>query len=314
MINRKTKGLIAAPFTPFRADGAINLDAVEPYAQWLQRNRVVGAFICGTTGEGPSLTLDERRQLAERWVATAPSGLRVIVHVGHTSLSDCRTLAAHAESIGADSIACLAPFFFKPAGVEGLVTWCEQVAGAAPKLPFYYYHLPSLTGVSIPVSEFLRLASGRIPNLAGVKFTFEDLVDFRRCLESEGGRFDVLFGRDELLLSALELGAQGAVGSTYNYAAPVFHSLIAAQQQGDETRAGELQTLAVRMIDAFLECGAQPIAAFKWFMSRVAVECGPVRLPLIDPTSEQLATLRTKLDSSGVWEWITARRGTAAVA
>jgi N-acetylneuraminate lyase len=160
MINRKTKGLIAAPFTPFRADGAINLDAVEPYAQWLQRNRVVGAFICGTTGEGPSLTLDERRQLAERWVATAPSGLRVIVHVGHTSLSDCRTLAAHAESIGADSIACLAPFFFKPAGVEGLVTWCEQVAGAAPKLPFYYYHLPSRTPGSRPGSAIKR-QSGR---------------------------------------------------------------------------------------------------------------------------------------------------------
>jgi N-acetylneuraminate lyase len=314
MTNRKTEGLIAAPFTPLRPDGAINLDAVEPYARWLQRDHVVGAFVCGTTGEGASLTIDERRQLAERWVAAAPPGLRVIVHVGHTSLADCRALAAHAQSIGADSIACLAPFFFRPAGVEGLVTWCEQVAAAAPQLPFYYYHIPSMTGVAVKVSEFLRLAGPRIPNLAGVKFTFEDLDDFRRGLEIDDGRFDLLFGRDELLLSALKLGARGAVGTTYNYAAPLYHSLIAAHQQGDETRAGELQTLAVRMIDACLESGAHPIAAFKWFMSQLAVDCGPVRLPLVNPLPEQIAALEMRLEASGVLEWITHRPGAMVTA
>ncbi len=313
-MHRHTAGLIAAPFTPLRADGTLNLDAVEHYARWLQRNRVVGAFVCGTTGEGASLTIDERQQLAERWVAAAPPGLRVTVHVGHTSLADCRTLAAHAQSIGADSIACLAPFFFQPAGVEGLVTWCDQVAAAAPKLPFYYYHIPSLTGVSVKVSEFLRLASSRIPTLAGVKFTFEDLDDFRRCLEIEDGRFDMLFGRDELLLSALTLGTRGAVGSTYNFAAPLYHALVAAHQQGNDVRAGELQTLAVRMIDAFLECGAHPIAAFKWFMSRLAVDCGPVRLPLVNPVPEQTATLEKKLKASGVLQWITGRPSTAVAA
>ncbi len=102
MTNKKTKGLIAAPFTPLRANGAVNLDAVAPYARWLHRHGVVGAFICGTTGEGMSLTMDERRQVAERWVATAPAGLRVIVHVGHNALADCQALAAHAQDIGAD--------------------------------------------------------------------------------------------------------------------------------------------------------------------------------------------------------------------
>lgn len=313
MTNRKTEGLIAAPFTPLRADGTLNLNAVERYARWLHQNRVVGAFICGTTGEGMSLTLDERRQLAERWVTAAPAGLRVIVHVGHNSLADSQTLAAHAQSIGADSIACLSPFFFKPAGVAGLVDWCEQVAAAAPRLPFYYYHMPSMTGVSVKVHEFLRLASNRIPSLAGIKFTFEDLEDYQRCLELEDGRFDVLFGRDELLLSALKLGARGAVGSTYNYAAPVYHALIAAYEQGDAAKAADLQALAVRMINAFLECGAHPIAAFKWFMSQVAVECGPVRLPLVNPTAEQIATLEAKLEASGIFEWV-QRRSSATVA
>jgi len=314
MIKQKTKGLIAAPFTPMHADRTINFNAVDHYARWLHQSGVVGAFICGTTGEGTSLTLEERRQVAERWVAVAPAGLRVIVHVGGNCLVDSRALAAHAQSIGADSIACLSPFFFRPAGAEGLVDWCEQVAAAAPRLPFYYYHMPSMTGFSVKVCEFLRLAGKRIPNLAGVKFTFEDLDDFGRCLQLEDGRFDMLFGRDELLLTALKLGARGAVGSTYNYAAPVYQALIAAYDRGDHSKAAELQALAVRMINALLECGAQPIAAFKWLMSQVAVDCGPVRLPLNEPTREQIAVLETKLQASGIYSWLKRKSATAAVA
>jgi N-acetylneuraminate lyase len=304
MANRKTEGLIAAPFTPMRADGALSLDAVDAYAHWLHSQGVVGAFICGTTGEGTSLTLEERRQLADRWVTAAPPGLRVIVHVGHNSLPDCRTLAAHAESVGADGIACMAPFFFKPVGVEALVDWCALIAAAAPGLPFYYYHIPSMTGVSVSVSGFLGAAAKRIPNLAGIKFTFEDLEDFRRCLHFEEGRFDLLFGRDELLLSALALGARGAVGSTYNFAAPLYQALIEAYDRGDQPKAAELQGLAVRMINAFVQCGAHPVAAFKWFMGRVAVDCGPSRLPLYDPTPQQIVALEYKLDATGIFDWV----------
>jgi N-acetylneuraminate lyase len=314
-MNKKiTEGLIAAPFTPLREDRTLNLTAVDAYARWLHQDGVVGAFVCGTTGEGMSLTIDERKQLAERWVAAAPPGLRVIVHVGHNSLGDCRALAAHAQAIGADSIGCLSPFFFKPAGVEGLVDWCEQVAAAAPRLPFYYYHLPSMTGFSVKVNEFLQLAVKRIPNLAGIKFTFEDLDDFSRCLHLKHGPLDILFGRDELFLSALKLGARGAVGSTYNYAAPLFHALIAAYKSGDEPKAAELQALAVRMIDAFLKCGAQPLAAFKWFMSQVTVDCGPVRLPLNEPTPAQIATLKASLQASGIFDWVKVKPSTAASA
>ncbi len=304
MINRKTEGLIAAPFTPMRADGALNLDAVNAYARWLHHNGVVGAFICGTTGEGMSLTLDERRQVAGRWVSAAPAGLRVIVHVGHNSLGDCRALAAHAASIGADSIACMAPFFFKPAGVAGLVDWCEQVASAASGLPFYFYHIPSMTGVSVKMSDFLGAAVRQIPNLAGIKFTFEDLEDYKRCLQFEDRRFDVLFGRDELLLSALDLGARGAVGSTYNFAAPLYRALIEAYDRGDQQKAAGLQALAVRMINTLVQCGAHPVAAFKWFMGRVGVDCGPSRLPLYDPTAEQISALEARLEATGIFDWV----------
>jgi N-acetylneuraminate lyase len=291
----KTEGLIAAPFTPMHADRSVNLNAIEPYAHWLQKNGVVGAFVCGTTGEAMSLTLQERQQVAQRWVDVAPKTLRVIVHVGHTTLADCRTLAAHAEQIGADSISCLAPFFFKPYGVAGLVDWCEQVAAAAPKTPFYYYHIPSMTGVSLKVHEFLHGAAARIPNLAGIKYTFEDVDDCQRCVEMSDGRYDILFGRDEMLLTALQFGSRGAVGSTYNFAAPIYRKLIAAYDQGDLAKAQEYQAIAVQMIDLLIQGGPYPTATFKWFMSREAIDCGPARLPLVNPTTEQIAALEKKL-------------------
>lgn len=292
----KTQGLIAAPFTPLHADGSLRLDAVDGYARHLQGIGVIGAFICGTTGEGTSLTVEERRRVAERWVAVAPAGLRVIVHVGHTSLEEARALAAHAQAIGADSIAALAPYFFRPDGVAGLVDWCAAIAAAAPALPFYYYHMPSMTGFHVAVADFLAAAAPRIPNLAGVKFTFEDLEDFGRCLRFADGRYDLLFGRDELLHSALKLGARGAVGSTYNFAAPLYRRLIAAHDVGDEAAAAALQRTAVEMIQACIHAGGHPIAAFKSLMAGLGVDCGPTRLPLTNPTAEQRAALRRQLE------------------
>lgn len=304
MIIQKTEGLIAAPFTPMHPDRSVNLNAIESYANWLHDNGVVGAFICGTTGEGMSLTIDERQKVAERWMADAPKDLRVIVHVGHATLADCRTLAAHAASIGADSTSCLAPYFFKPNGVAGLVDWCEQVAAASPQLPFYYYHIPSMTGVTLQVNEFLRMASKRIPNLAGVKYTFEDIEDCTRCIQLENGRFDVLFGRDEMLLTSLGFGTRGAVGSTYNFAAPIYQALIAAYDRGDLLKAAELQELAVRMINVLVAGGPFPTATFKWFMSQIGIDCGPSRLPLQDPTPEQIVALQANLEPTGVYDWI----------
>jgi N-acetylneuraminate lyase len=303
-MRRMIEGLIAAPFAPLKSDGELNLDAVEGYANGLARNGVVGAFICGTTGEGLSLTTTERCQLAERWVRVAPSELRVIVHVGHTSLKEACHLASHAQSIGASSVACMAPCFFKPAGVEGLIHWCQQIAKAAPDLDFYYYHIPSMTGVKDLVYDFLQRVGDRIPNLVGVKFTYEDLDDFGNCLRFDRGRYDMLFGRDELLLSALSLGCRGAVGSTYNFTAPLYGELIKAYDAGNQDRASEMQQLAVHMIQTLIQAGVHPIATFKCLMNRYVFDCGPTRLPLVSPTSEQFSKLEKQLDALGVLPWL----------
>ncbi len=297
------EGLIAAPLTALGPEGDTNLDMIPAQAAMLVRDGVKGAFICGTTGESLSLTTGERKAIAEAWVKAAPPGFAVIVHVGHNSIETSMQLAQHAEKIGAHAVGTMAPSFFKPDSVESLVDFCARVAAVAPTRPFYYYHIPGLTGVAFPMVDFLRAASGRIPTLAGLKFTHEDLMDFERCRHLEDGRFDMLFGRDEILLCALVLGARGAVGSTYNFAAPLFLKLIAAFDKGDLREARRLQFLAMEAIAVMQHVRCSFFAAAKAIMRLRGMDLGPVRAPLRDITSAQHEELVRALDGLGFLEY-----------
>ena len=290
----KTEGLIAATFTPFAADGSIDTGVVTRYAAHLRSQGVVGVFVNGTTGEGLSLSLAEREALAEAWKAEG-RGLKLFVHVGHNAVLDARRLAAHAEGIGADAIAAIAPSFFKP-GLDALVDWCATVASAAPRTPFYLYHMPSLSGVNVPMAAFLRRAAPRIPTLAGVKFTYENLMDYMEALSLDGGRFDVLFGRDEILLAALALGARGAVGSTYNSAAAPYHETMRAFAAGDMAAAREAQARAQSLVDILVESGDGVVCGKAMMPLLTGIDCGPVRSPLANFGQERLAWLAMRVE------------------
>jgi len=271
-------GLIAAPFTPLHADGTLNPAVIAQLARGLRAAGVRGAFVCGTTGECHSLTVAERQTIAERWVQAAEGGFPIIVHVGHHSLPDAQALAAHAAGIGAHAIAALVPSYFKPQTVADLVDYCAELAAAAPRLPFYYYHIPSLTGVALPMAEFLRMAGPRIPTLAGIKFTHTDLMMMQECLALDEGRFDIVHGSDETLLAGLALGAQGAVGSTYNYAAGIYQEVLRSFAAGDLAAARQAQRQAVAVVRVLLDFGG--LRAGKAIMQLRGIDCGPVRLPL----------------------------------
>lgn len=294
-------GLIAAPFTPFDSDGEVALATIPQLAQLLARNGVSGAFVCGTTGEGASLSSAERRAVTEAWRAATPPGLKLAVHVGHLSLQESCALARHARQTGADAIASIAPSFFKPASACELVAWCAEVAKAAPELPFYYYHMPGMTGVTIPAHEFLAEAAGLIPNLAGVKFTHEDLADYAQCQAFDGRRYSILFGRDEILLDGLKLGAPGAVGSTYNYAAPLYRRIMSAHDAGDLAAAQEDQARARQFIDIMNRYGGLP--AGKTIMKLIGIDCGPTRLPLSNLSPAQEISFHAELKSIGFLDY-----------
>lgn len=294
-------GLIAAPYTSFQPDGAVDLATVPRQAELLAHNGVSGAFVCGTTGEGYSMTVAERKQVAAAWRPALRPEVKLIVHVGHLSLADSCQLARHAQEIGADAIATIAPNFFKPAGAAELIGWCRQIAAAAPGLPFYYYHMPAMTGVTIPVTDFLEQVDGQIPTLVGVKFTHEDLLDYGRASRVAGGRYAMLFGRDEILLAGLSLGAVGAVGSTYNFAAPLFLRIMTAFGAGDLESARRDQARAQTFISVLHRHGG--LAAGKAAMKFIGLDCGPVRLPLRNLTTGQEQQLRNDLESVGFFDY-----------
>jgi N-acetylneuraminate lyase len=296
-------GLVVAAHTPFHSDGSLNLAVVEKQvAHYLEQN-LTAVFVGGTTGEFSSLTLDERRALAERWVNVARgTALRVIIHVGSNCLADARTLAAQAEALGAAAISGLAPSYFKPRDVSSLVECMATIAGAAPSLPFYYYEIPSLTGLAVSPVEFLAAAAERIPNLAGLKFTSNNLMEYQLCRTFQDAAFDVPFGFDEMLLAALALGAKGAVDSTYNFAAPIYHRLIDAFQQGDLVAAQREQARSVQMIRLLASHGF--MGAAKAVMTMLGVPVGPARLPNNTFTTDQTSRLRQKLAELGFFDWI----------
>ncbi len=292
-------GVIAAAYTPFHPDGRLNPALIAFQADLLATNGASGVFICGTTGEAHSLTVAERIEVAEAWKKALQSRkLKLIVHVGHNCLADAKALAAHAQGIGADAIATMAPSYFKPATVQDLVDFCAPIASAAPKLPFYFYHIPCFTGVSLPMPDFLKLASLQIPNLAGLKFTDTNLMALQQCLHAEDGRFNILFGVDEMLLGALSLGVTGAVGSTYNFAAPQYQKLISAFKSGDIGAAQALQLKSVRLVEILCQFGG--LAAGKAMMPMVGVDCGPVRSPLRKLSPAEVESLQQQVRSLDV--------------
>ena len=294
-------GLIAAPHTPMREDCSLNIPMIAKQAARLTADGVRGAFICGSTGESHSLTVAERMQIAEAWKqAIGPGPLKLIVHVGHNCLEDAKVLATHARRIGADAVAAPSPCYFKPATVDDLVDFCVPIAASAPDLPFYYYDIPSLTGVNLPMVDFLRKAQARIPNLAGLKFSHPNLMSLQQCLQADDGRFNILFGCDEMLLAVLALGVRGAVGSTYNFAAPLYHKIIAAQQAGDLAAAQALQMRSVKLVEVLLRFGV--LAAGKVVMRLVGADCGPVRPPLHRLSGEQITRLLQLVEALGVVE------------
>lgn len=176
----KIKGLIDAPFTPFYENGEVNYEPIEAYAKLLVKNGLKGVFINGSSGEGYMLTDEERMKLAERWVEVAPSGFKVIVHVGSTCVKASHKLAAHAQKIGAWGIGAMASPFPKVNRIEELVKYCEEIASGAPELPFYYYHIPAFNGAFLPMVELLKAVDGRIPNFAGIKYTYESLYEYNQ--------------------------------------------------------------------------------------------------------------------------------------
>ena len=293
----KIKGLIDAPFTPFHEDGSLNLAPIPEYAALLARNGLKGVFINGSSGEGYMLTEEERMQLADAWMAAVPEDFKVIVHVGSTSVMSSRRLAEHAQKIGAWGIGAMATPFPKIGSIEQLCRYCEEIASAAPELPFYYYHIPAFNGAFLSMYDFLKAVDGRIPNFAGIKYTFESLYEYNRCRRYQNGKFDMLHGQDETILPCLAMGgAQGGIGGTTNYNGRCLTGILEAWEKGDLEKARQLQDFAQDVIDVICNFRGN-IVGGKRIMKLIGLDLGPNRVPFMSVTEEEEQELRRQLEA-----------------
>ena len=298
----RLSGLIAATYTPLDEQGELKAAVIAPLVDHLLQRGVSGLYVCGSTGEGMSLSCNERIEVAKEFVDAAADRVPVIVQVGHNSLAEARRLAGAAQSVGASAISATCPSYFKIADVQTLTDCMAEIASAAPELPFYYYHIPVLTGSTIDMPQFLRSASERIPNLTGLKYTDTKLHEFQDCLELDGNRFDVIWGCDEMLLGAIATGAQAAIGSTYNIMASLYRRLIEAFEQADFAEARRLQACSVNVIRTLNDYPFHP--AMKAVLGMLGVDAGECRLPQGSLTDEEIATLRSKLEAIGFFDWV----------
>ncbi len=274
--------LVPAAVTPLTDDGAaIDLDAIPRYVAFLEAGGADGAFVCGTTGEGVLLSLDERRAVAVAFREALSGAL--VVHAGAQTTRDTVALAAHAAEIGADAVAVIAPPFF-PLDADALTTHFVAAARACAPTPFYCYAFAARSGYPLPVEVVRRIAAA-VDNLAGLKVSESPFERVAPYLELG---LPVLIGNEPLIPAGM---AAGAIGSVSGMAAAVPEVVRAALDDPSPQASERLARLR-----GALDGSGQFIAAAKHVLGMRGVPVGPAVRPPLRPLSEaETATLEAAI-------------------
>ncbi len=239
-MNERLHGAIAASVTPLREGGrAVDLDAIEGLIAFLAGGGIDGILACGTTGEGILLSVPERRDVAQRFSDVRPPGFQLAVHAGAQTTADTVVLAAHAQQVGADAVAVIAPPYF-PLDGEELFRHLLSAAEACAPVPFYVYEFAARSGYAIPPAVIARVAEAA-PNLTGLKVSDGPLEAVEPYLDLG---LDVFVGLEPLVLEGMERGAVGSVSGL----ATAFPQIVAALvHDRDETAHGAVLLLRDRL-------------------------------------------------------------------
>lgn len=300
----KLSGLIASTFTPMHHNGDLNLKAVPQLVNHLIDQQISCICVCSGTGEGMSLTIRERKQILEAFLEAADGRIPVIVQVGHNSLYEARGLATHAADVGATAITLIPPTYHKPRNIDQLIKSVQVVASGAIDLPLIYHHAPAISGFELEWPEFLRrsIKNRELPSLAGIKFNGSRLADLKTCADDLDDHIRLFYGTDERMLDGMITGAHAAIGSTYNFAAPLYHSILDLYEQGKVDEARHLQNISFAITWAFINFGI--IDGQKAIMKMIGLDCGPPRLPGTPLSTSQAESLRNKLEKAGFFNWV----------
>ncbi|HVR74165.1 MAG TPA: dihydrodipicolinate synthase family protein [Planctomycetota bacterium] len=288
------EGVIPALLTAFDEREEIRFDVQRDLVRKLLSEGVQGLFVCGTSGEFPFLSLEEREKLTDLVAAEASGRAAIIVHVGASRPRDAIRLAQHAARLGVSAVSSIPPcyYHYRP---DAVLRYLTEVAESTD-LPFIYYHIPERTGFSIDDRFIEKLLE--VPNLRGLKHSHADLGFLQRIAAMAGPDLRLFCGSDELFLPSLVAGACGAIGSTYNFLAPLFVPLWRAFRAGKLKESQDLQTRVLRILTAMAPYPG--IAASKEAARVLGIDLGRPRAPGDALSPVESARLRAEVLAAGL--------------
>jgi len=276
-------GAYAAALTPLSADGmVVSPGGVGPLLGHLEAGGLDGVLVLGTTGEAPSLTLEEKKEIVTEAAATRGC-MKLLVGCGSCSLAETLQLVAFSTRKQADAVLVPPPFYYRNVSLRGIEEYFDAVLDAA-ELPVLLYHIPSHTGIPLDRGTLTRLSSR--PRLWGIKDSGGKLSDTSRFLAAPPGR--VLLGADTQILSGLKLGTQGVISACANVLPREVSGIWKMYRAGENAEPFQTTVAALRE-----KLRQVPIyAAMKFLLRERGIDCGGVRLPLGQLTSEQEESMR----------------------
>lgn len=290
-------GIWPALVTPFDARSEVDVRATEQLVELLLQADIGGLYICGGTGEGILMSRAQRRQLAETVVSAVGGRVPVMVHVGALTTGEAVALAHDAVAIGADAISAVPPFYYAYS-FEAIKAHYRALAAAAA-LPLYVYYIPSATGNPMTVEQLLEICA--LDGVAGFKYTSQDMHFFSAVMaQRDASRVNVLSGPDELCMLCQMLGADGAIGTTYNVAPRLFGDIRAATLAGKVAVARDLHWRANRIIQVLVKYGVIP--GIKAALRVLGIDVGQGMPPMPPIEGAALKDFERDMRAAGLFE------------
>ena len=280
-------GIFTALLTPFDGNNKINEKALEKLIKHNLGMGVKGFYVCGSTGEAFLLSTDERKQVMEIVKDCAPDST-LIAHVGSVNEAEATELAICAEKLGYNAISSVAPFYYK-FSFEEIKGYYNRVANSV-ELPMLVYHFPAFSGVNMGVGEISQFLEN--DKFMGIKFTSNDFFTLEQCKSRFPAKI-VYNGFDEMFLSGLSMGADGGIGSTYNFMADKFVKIQKLFSENKIAEAQEVQREANRIITLLCKFGV--MQAEKEVLNQLGIDFGECRKPFGALNDEQKAVVAKEI-------------------
>ena len=284
---KRYQGIYTALLTPFDGNGKVNEGVLRALVAHNLSLGVTGFYVCGSTAEALMLSKEERMHIM-RTVAEAAKGAKLIAHVGSLCERDAHALADYANELSYDMISSVAPFYYKFTRGEIKDYYFRLAEGS--DAPMLVYHFPAFSGVAMSEGEIAAfLQSDRF---AGIKFTSNDFFTLERCRTKFPDKL-IFNGYDEMMLSGLAMGADGGIGSTYNFMADKFVLIRKLFLEGRTIEARAVQNEANRIISILCRIGV--MQAEKEILNQLGLDFGACLPPFGKVSEEDKALLRKEI-------------------